>query len=77
MIPLVMMMMIRGTMTLTGPSSPFFFGGGGRFRAGMKRFSPSTCLAKGPFFPNSGDTLVWATGTLVDASVSCHTWWSW
>ena len=30
MIPLVMMMMIRGTMTLTRPSSPFFLGGGGR-----------------------------------------------
>ena len=28
MIPLVMVIMIWGTVTLTGPSSPFFWGGG-------------------------------------------------
>ena len=53
MIPLVMMMMmmIRGIMTLTGPSSPFyFFFGGGDLRAGMKQFSPSTYLASAPSF---------------------------
>ena len=53
MIPIVMMMMmmIRGTMTLTGPSSPLFFvGGEGGLQASMKQFSPSTCLARAPSF---------------------------
>ena len=27
-------------------------------------------------FYGDSDTLVWATGTLVDTSISCHTWWS-
>ena len=36
MIPVVMMM-IRGTMTLTGPSRVFFFFGGGGGRVGFKR----------------------------------------
>ena len=42
--------MIWGTMTLTGPSSPFFGVGEGGLLAGMKRFSPSTCLARAPSF---------------------------
>ena len=44
--------MIWGTMTLTGPSSPLGGRGGGMggLGAGMKRVSPSTCLARAPFF---------------------------
>ena len=42
--------MIRGTMTLTGPSRPFFAVGEGGLPACMKRFSPSTCLARAPSF---------------------------
>ena len=49
MIPL-MMMMIWGTMTLTGPSSPFFWGGGGGPSSGHETVSPSACLARASFF---------------------------
>ena len=47
---MMMMMMILGTMILTRPSSSFFRGGKGGLQAGMKRFSPSMCLAKAPSF---------------------------
>ena len=60
MIPLLMiMMMIWGTMTLTGPSRPsffFFWGGGGGVRASSKHETVFTKYvpSEGPFFPIVG-----------------------
>ena len=46
-------LMILGTVTRMLPYRVFgFFGGGeGGLLAGMKRFPPSTCLARAPSFP--------------------------
>ena len=45
-------LMILGMVTRTLPCRVFiFWGGGGGLLAGMKRFPPSTCLARAPSFP--------------------------
>ena len=57
MIPIVMMMMmIRGTMTLTRPSSSFLGKVGKWASSGHEMIFTKYVPSKGPFFPNSGLT---------------------